>query len=111
MLRHEGYGAYFRTAITGTTISFVGYAFVDDTDTQSPDDTEGDVAHRMQEEGIRASGFRRCNCPGEGSSVPYRFYLATRQLEIRYAEAPVQLRVRDCNRDGRRPWGEIGTRR
>jgi hypothetical protein len=32
MLRHEGYGAYFRTAITGTTISFVGYAFVDDTD-------------------------------------------------------------------------------
>jgi hypothetical protein len=43
MLRHEGYGVYFRTAITGTTISFVGYAFVDDTDlcvtTVSPDDT------------------------------------------------------------------------
>jgi hypothetical protein len=48
MLRHEGYGAYFRTAITGATISFVGYAFVDDTDLciagQNPNDTEVDVA-------------------------------------------------------------------
>jgi hypothetical protein len=66
MLRHEGYGAYLRTAITGTTISFVGYAFVDDTDlcitSQDPHETEANVALRMQqaldlqEGGIRATG-------------------------------------------------------
>jgi hypothetical protein len=32
MLRHEGFWGVLRTAITGTTIRFVGYAFVDDTD-------------------------------------------------------------------------------
>jgi hypothetical protein len=52
MFRHEGYGVYFRTAITGTTISFARYVSVDDTDlcitAESPDDTDGDVAHRMQ---------------------------------------------------------------
>jgi hypothetical protein len=56
--------AYFRTAITGTTISFVDYAFVDDTDlcitSQTPSDSEADVPLRMQqaldlwEGGIRA---------------------------------------------------------
>jgi hypothetical protein len=87
MLRHEGYGAYFRTAIPGTTISFVGYAFVDDTDVcipgQNPNDTEADVALRMQqaldlwEGGIRATGGaivpEKSHCPGEVSLVPYRF--------------------------------------
>jgi hypothetical protein len=52
-LRHEGYGAYFRTAVTCTTISFVGYAFVDDTDlrltNQNPHDTAADVALRVQQ--------------------------------------------------------------
>lgn len=43
----EGQGAYFRTVITGTIISCVGYGFVDDT--QSPEDTEGGVAHRTQQ--------------------------------------------------------------
>jgi hypothetical protein len=51
MLRHEGYGAYAGTAVTGTTVRFVGYAFVDDTDLcitgQNPNDTEADVALRM----------------------------------------------------------------
>ena len=32
MLRAEGCGAFFKTAISGKTVSFVGYAFVDDTD-------------------------------------------------------------------------------
>jgi hypothetical protein len=65
MLRHEGYGAYFPPPVTDNTITFIGYAFVDDTNlcitTQSPADTEGNVAHRMQqaldmwEGGIRAT--------------------------------------------------------
>jgi hypothetical protein len=59
MLRHEGYGAHFRT--------FVGYAFVDVTDlcitSQNPHDTGVNVALRMQQaldlwEGdIRATGW------------------------------------------------------
>jgi hypothetical protein len=32
MLRTEGQGAFFQTAITADDIRFVGYAFVDDTD-------------------------------------------------------------------------------
>jgi hypothetical protein len=85
MLRHEGYRAYFRTAITGTTISFVGYAFVDDTDlcitTTSPDDADGDVAIRMQE-ALDLNDFK------------------WHQGDWKYvteADAPAQLRVRDCN--------------
>jgi hypothetical protein len=91
MLRHEGYGAYFLTAITGTTISFFGYASVDDTDLcftgQNPNDTEADVALRMQqaldlwEGGIRATS---------GAIVPEKshwyliiFEVAARKLEIR----------------------------
>jgi hypothetical protein len=52
MLRAKGYGAFFRTVLSGESISFVGYAFVDDTDLIiSPDDTTAtgnDVAARMQ---------------------------------------------------------------
>jgi hypothetical protein len=50
MLRHQGYGACFRTVVTGIIISFVLVAFVDDTDlcitTQSPEDSEGGVVRR-----------------------------------------------------------------
>jgi hypothetical protein len=106
MLRHEGFGAYFRTAITGATISFVGYAFVDDTDlcitNQSPDDADDNVAHRMQqaldlwEGGIRATG---------GAIVPEKshWYLIDfkwSQGNWKYkteVDAPAQLRVRDCD--------------
>jgi hypothetical protein len=53
MLRHEGHGAYFGTAITGTTISFVVYAFIHDTGmriiSQNPNDAEADVALRKQQ--------------------------------------------------------------
>jgi hypothetical protein len=73
---HGGYGAYFRTAITGTTISFVGYAFVDDTDLcitgQNPHDTEADVAPNAASVGLmgrRDSSYWRRNCPGEVSLV------------------------------------------
>jgi hypothetical protein len=104
MLRHEGYGAYFRTAITVTTISFVGYAFVDNTNLcitgQNPNDTEADVALRMHQaldlwEGrIRATG---------GAIVPEKshWYLIDfkwQQGNWRYVteiEVPAQLCVRD----------------
>jgi hypothetical protein len=103
LLRHEGYGAYFQKA---TTISFVGYAFVDDTDLcitgQNPNDTEADVALRMQQaldlwEGhIRATG---------GAIVPEKshWYLIDfkwQQGNWRYVteiEVPAQLCVRDCD--------------
>ena len=32
MLRKEGYGAFFEASISGEKLTFVGYAFVDDTD-------------------------------------------------------------------------------
>jgi hypothetical protein len=95
---------HFRTAITGTTISFVGYAFVDDTDLcitgQNPNDTEADVALRMKqaldlwEGGIRATG---------GAIVPEKshWYLIDfkwQQGNWRYVteiEVPAQLFFRD----------------
>jgi hypothetical protein len=106
MLRREGYGAYFRTAITGSTISFVGYAFLDDTDlcitSQTPNDTEADVALRMQqaldlwEGGIRATG---------GANVPEKshWYLIDLKWQqgnwrdVTEIEAPAHLIVRDCD--------------
>jgi hypothetical protein len=108
MLRTEGYGAFFRTALSGESISFVGYAFVDDTDLIiSPADTTAtgnDVAARMQasldlwEGGIRATG---------GAIVPAKshWYLIDFIWKLgdwRYAteaETPSNLTVRDC--DGR----------
>jgi hypothetical protein len=57
------------------------YAFVDDTDliitSQNPDDTDADVAIRMQQAltyGRRHSSYRRRNCTGK--LVPYRFQAA-----------------------------------
>jgi hypothetical protein len=106
MLRHEGFGAYSRTAITGTIISFVGYAFADDTDliitTHSPEETAGDVAHRMPQaldlgdSGIRATG---------GAIVPRKSYWYLIDLtwqqgnwkDVTEAEAPAQLSIHDCD--------------
>jgi hypothetical protein len=95
------YGAYFWAIITGTTISFVGYAFVDDTDlcitSQNPHDSEANVAPRMQqaldllEGNIRATG---------GATVPEKSRCYLIDLKWRYVtkiEAPAQLRVRDCD--------------
>ena len=31
LLQDEGYGAFFKAFISGTELSFIGYAFVDDT--------------------------------------------------------------------------------
>ena len=65
MLRHEGCGAAFSTAITNDQVRFVGYTFFDDTDLVSSgtlDSTAEEVAQLMQtsvdswEGGIRASG-------------------------------------------------------
>jgi hypothetical protein len=66
MLCSEGHRCFFRTALTGKDVSFVGYAFVDDTDliVTAPDMIADwqNVAKRMQdsvtawEGGIRATG-------------------------------------------------------
>ena len=66
MMREEGHGVFFKAAISGTEVRFVGYAFVDDTDlgSTSPDrNATGEmVADMLQsavtdwEGGIRATG-------------------------------------------------------
>jgi hypothetical protein len=66
LLRAEGCGAFFRAALTGDEVRFVGYAFVDDTDLfaslDQSDATGSDVAAALQksldlwEGGIRATG-------------------------------------------------------
>ena len=52
ILKEDGYGTYFRTALSDKPIRIVGYAFVDDTDliqTADSEDTYSDVHHKMQE--------------------------------------------------------------
>ena len=52
ILKEDGYGTYFRTALSDKPICIVGYAFVDDTDliqTADSDDTYSDVHHKMQD--------------------------------------------------------------
>ena len=66
VMQKEGFGTFFRACITGNTIHFVGYSFVDDTDliqtARTPNETETEVASEMQRalntwEGvIRATG-------------------------------------------------------
>jgi hypothetical protein len=109
MLRHEGYVAYFRTAITGTMISFVGYAFVDDTDLcitgQNPSDTEADVALRMQqaldlwEGGIRATGGAIVpeKLIGTSSILSGSKEIGDTRRRATEIKAPAQLCVRDCD--------------
>jgi hypothetical protein len=52
VMRSEGFGTFFRACISGETIRFVGYSFIDDTDliqtAKQPNDTEEAVAQEMQ---------------------------------------------------------------
>jgi hypothetical protein len=52
VMRNEGFGTFFRACITGNTIRFVGYSFVDDTDliqtARKPNETETEVVSEMQ---------------------------------------------------------------
>ena len=65
LLQDEGYGAFFKASISGMELSFIGYAFVDDTDLVTilgKQATSHDIAKEMQdmvdmwEGGIRATG-------------------------------------------------------
>jgi hypothetical protein len=66
VMRSEGFGTYFRACISGETIRFVGYSFVDDTDliqsARRSTETELEVASEMQralntwEGALRATG-------------------------------------------------------
>ena len=104
MMRSEGFGTFFQTALTGEEISFVGYAFVDDTDLCETachtDSTAKEVATRMQqalecwEGGIRATG---------GAIVPAKSHWYLMEFEWhngKWSYAPVtntpaELKVRD----------------
>ena len=106
MLREEGFGAYFRSALTADRLSFVGYAFVDDTDLLSvledQDANYEQVADQMQkaltawEGGIRATG---------GAIVPekshwYLIDFVWTDGYWRYAsidETPASILVRDAD--------------
>ena len=66
MLHNEGSGAFFKTALSGDTLQFVGYSFFDDTDlcsfSNEADSTDAPVSADMQhtmnlwEGGVRATG-------------------------------------------------------
>ena len=104
MLRSEGHCCFFKAAISGDEVSFVGYAFVDDTDqiVTSPEDDASfqEIAHRMQasvtawQGGIRATG---------GAIVPEKshWYLIDfvwmhgHWHYVTEAETPAQISVQD----------------
>ena len=106
MLRAEGYGAFFASSLSNEKVSFVGYAFVDDTDlvttSKDPNATYEDVAELMQgaltawEGGIRATG---------GAIEPekshwYLIDFVWHHGKWRYAtveETPAEISVKDCN--------------
>ena len=105
MLRREGYGAVFESAISRERVSFVGYSFVDDTDLVT---TEGllaghrSVGHKMQgaldawEGGIRATG---------GAIVPEKSFWYLVDFKWKHgkwqymttAESPASLSVLDLS--------------
>ena len=105
MLREMGYGCFFRMAISGEEMSFVGYAFVDDADLvvtcEGADDNYEGVAQQMQraidewEGGIRATG-------GAVEPTKTHWYLIDfrwKNGDWRYAtpeETPAFLTVRNC---------------
>jgi hypothetical protein len=104
MLRAEGHGAFFKAAISGEEISFVGYAFVDDTDLVTTGKRgnfefiakEAQEALTAWEGGIRATG---------GAIVPekshwYLIDFVWKNGNWKYAtieETPASISVRDCH--------------
>ncbi len=105
MMRAMGFGAIFKTAMSGDTIQFVGYAFVDDTDsvqTAFHGDSIVEVIRKMQdaidhwEGGIRATG---------GALVPVKSHWYLVDFKWNYdgtwgystkEEAPGELTVLDA---------------
>ena len=106
LMRSEGFGTHFRSALSDEDICFVGYAFVDDTDlcetARGDDSSAADVATRAQaaldcwEGGIRATG---------GAIVPskshwYLINFTWKDGVWKYAPMTstlAELRVRDAN--------------
>jgi len=66
-MRKRGYGVFLQCPITGKQLSFVGYAFVDDTDLSVTDpavnynDTDGAIYDKMQEAVTLWEGFTRAS--------------------------------------------------
>jgi len=106
LMRSEGFGTHFRSALSDEDIRFVGYAFVDDTDlcetARGDDVSAAEVASRTQaalncwEGGIRATG---------GAIVPAKSHWYLIDFEWKdgawkYApitSTPAELHVRDAN--------------
>ena len=104
MLREAGCGAIFKTAVSGSTVTFVGYAFVDDTDliaaSPDPNATYLEVTTLMQnsitawEGGIRATG--RALVPEKTHWYLIDFKWTQGKWEYATAEdAPAKLYMRD----------------
>ena len=106
MMRAEGHLCYFRAAISGDDISFVGFAFVDDVDllvtSPIPEAEFTEIAERMQrsvtdwEGGLRATG-------GAIDPAKTHWYLIAFVWHMgnwRYAsidETPASIQVRDAS--------------
>ena len=106
MLRAEGYGAFFEASISHEKMSFVGYAFVDDTDlvvtAKKESDTFREVAVAMQgslsawEGGICATG----GAIEPSKSHWYLIDFTWHNGHWRYStieETPAELQVKDCD--------------
>jgi hypothetical protein len=101
-----GFGTFFRACISGDTIRFVGYSFMDDTDliqsVADPDDTEEMVVDQMQWALDTWEGSLRAT---RGAIVPEKsfWYLIVFQWtegKWKYKDeqmAPASLSVKDCN--------------
>jgi hypothetical protein len=93
VMRAEGFGTFFKACISGESIRFVGYSFVDDTDltiqtAKTPQDTKQEVADEMQcalnmwwEGAIRATGWGG-HCTPQELLVPTWLSVDRGMLEI-----------------------------
>ena len=104
LMRSMGFGACFKAAITGETVSFVGFSFVDDTDlfqtARDPSDTYATVAAAMNdfldnwEGALRATGGALVPAKSHWYLVDFVWSGATWRY-ARIDETPAELHVRD----------------
>ena len=106
VMRSEGFGTFFRACISGETIRFVGYSFVDDTDliqsARHSTETELEVASEMQralntwEGALRATGGAIVPSKSFWYLIGFQWTEGTWQYKDEH-EAPATLSVKDCD--------------
>ena len=106
MLRAEGYGAFFKSSISGQELSFVGYAFVDDADlvtTAKDNDENYQVVVEKAQGSLTAWDGGICATGGAIEPTKSHWYLITfkwQNGDWKYAsieETPADISVKDCN--------------